>query len=86
MQACIDDGKVPVDYYPRFREYSIDLSGAASQSIAYCPWCGVKLPESTRHAWFDTLEELGIEAELFAEEGDVPDEFMGDQWWRSRGL
>ena len=39
-----------VTYDPRFDEYSIPIrdSGTSGSRIRFCPWCGVRLPESKR--------------------------------------
>jgi len=54
--------------------------GASVYQIYYCPWCGSKLPESKRMLWFAELEKMGIEDPLM---GDVPDEYVTDDWFKS---
>jgi hypothetical protein len=41
-------------YHPTFDEYGIIVhdGGPSFVVIAYCPWCGVGLPESKRDRWF----------------------------------
>ena len=77
-----------IHYNPHFREYGVLDTLERSQSIAmdliaYCPWCGAKLPEPLRDAWFDRLDELGIEE---PDDPAVPEEMFTDTWWRKAGL
>lgn len=67
-------------YNPKFEEYGIPIrDGGRSRSIlAYCPWCGTKLPDSKRDAWFDALEAQGIDPW----QDEVPEAFKSDAWWR----
>ena len=44
--------------------------------ITRCPWCGVGLPESKRHLWFEKLEQMGVDPVG----GDLPEEFKSDAW------
>jgi len=39
-----------ISYLPSFNEYGLIVhdGGTSSIVITYCPWCGAKLPESTR--------------------------------------
>ena len=83
MDFFLGEKKVKISYSPRFREYGIDTSSGGMQLMKFCPWCNSKLPTSLRDAWFEALENLGIEAELFVEKGDVPDQFLTDEWWKS---
>lgn len=65
-----------IAYIPKFREYGIIIhnGGTARSTIAYCPWCGARLPESARDAWFDRLDELGLEPEDEAIPASMRDE------------
>lgn len=64
-------------YIPKFREYGINYAGGDSyQVIDFCPWCGSRLPDSLRNAWFEKLDELGMEPE-----DDIPIEMRSDAWW-----
>lgn len=79
MVRAIEDSRVPLKYLPRFREYGISREGGvAIQRIYFCPFCGTKLPESLREAFFDRLDALGMEIEDPA----LPDELRSDAWWR----
>ena len=70
-----------ISYIPKFDEYGIIIhdGGTASTGIAYCPWCGTKLPTSKRDLWFDTLEALGFDD---PSEQDIPEKFLGSNWHR----
>jgi hypothetical protein len=65
-----------------FREYGLLVhdGGESIIVIEYCPWCGVRLPESLRDEWFDQLEGLGVDPDC----ENVPEAFLIDAWWRSR--
>lgn len=72
-----------VDYSPKFREYGLIVhdGGSSSVNIAFCPWCGTKLPDSARDAWFDRLDELGLEPEDEA----VPPAMRDGTWLEEQG-
>lgn len=73
-----------VRYNARFDEYGLPIrdgqDGAASSavSVSFCPWCGTRLPESRRDAWFDHLNALGIDPATDA----LPEAFTTSDWWR----
>ncbi|MFD9390728.1 DUF6980 family protein [Streptomyces sp. NPDC060000] len=75
--ACPD---ALVRFEPKFLEYGLIVhdGGSACREIAFCPWCGARLPESRRDRWFDTLEARGIDPW----EDDVPPEFEDGRWLR----
>ncbi|WP_314220191.1 DUF6980 family protein [Streptomyces zaehneri] len=75
--ACPD---ALVRFEPKFGEYGLIVhdGGTASLEIAFCPWCGARLPESQRNRWFDALEARGIDPG----EDEVPPEFEDDRWLR----
>ncbi|WP_406005949.1 hypothetical protein OG440_06995 [Streptomyces sp. NBC_00637] len=75
--ACPD---ALVRFEPRFREYGLIVhdGGSASREIAFCPWCGARLPRSQRDRWFDALDALGIDPG----QDEVPPEFEDDRWLR----
>jgi predicted nucleotidyltransferase len=81
MAAHLAAGDVPITYSARFGEYALKISdgGSAKQLIEFCPWCGRRLPESMRNAWFEQLERLGLNPEDPA----VPEWMKSDVWWRS---
>jgi hypothetical protein len=80
MKRHLETSEVAITYNARFREYGIKIldGGTAVQRIAFCPWCGTKLPASLRQAWFDRLQSLGLEPE----DTNVPTEMKSDAWWR----
>jgi hypothetical protein len=67
-------------YWPKLREYGLLVhdGGSSMVVIEHCPWCGVRLPASLRDEWFDELERLGVDPD-----GEVPEGFLTDAWWRS---
>ncbi len=75
-----ENQEVPLIYIRHFREYGIRVldGGDSFIRIAYCPWCGCKLAESLREAWFSRLEELGLESG----DPDIPKEMESDAWWK----
>ena len=72
-----------ISYIPKFDEYGIIVhnGGSSSVEITFCPFCGAKLPESKRDAWFEKLEGLGI-----TEPSDpkIPKEYETDEWFRKK--
>ena len=80
-KECVGDKTI--FYSKRFDEYMIPVSedGLSGICIAYCPWCGQKLPESKRERWFEELDEMGIEFSLFDTE-QVPEPYLSDEWWK----
>ena len=45
--------------------------------IDNCPFCGTKLPESGRDAWFDALEAAGLEDAAI---DDLPPKYLTAEW------
>lgn len=84
MQFHLAGGEIGLIYTPTFREYSLEYrdGGTSFQLLAFCPWCGRRLPESLRDRWFELLQARGLEPE----DPDIPQEFRTDQWWIARGL
>lgn len=87
----IDEKKVYKDGYKRdkkiyysskFNEYGIPIGDNISFiTIEYCPWCGIKLPNSLRDRWFNELELLGFEEPLTMD--NYPEEYKSSKWWES---
>ncbi|MDR3108107.1 MAG: hypothetical protein LBU65_00260 [Planctomycetaceae bacterium] len=79
------ENEVAVVYIREFREYGIKIldGGTSMQTIDYCPWCGIKLPESLRKEWFDTLMGMGYENPL---DEDIPKQYRTDKWWKDKLL
>ncbi|MFI5913017.1 DUF6980 family protein [Dactylosporangium sp. NPDC051541] len=75
-----DDPDVVVVYMPRFDEYGLPIrdGGTSMVVIGFCPWCGARLPESRRDAWFDEMDRLGLDPW----EDELPEEYQSDAWWR----
>jgi hypothetical protein len=69
-------------YAPQLDEYGLIVHDGSGTYVLIdaCPWCGTRLPESRRDAWFDALEALGL-APLG---DDIPEDFKSDLWWRKR--
>jgi hypothetical protein len=80
MATHISSSEVPIKYVPHFREYGISVrdGGSSFQVLAYCPWCGRKLPRSLRDEWFARLDELGLDPE----DQSIPRDMKSDRWWR----
>ncbi|MFF7452809.1 DUF6980 family protein [Kitasatospora sp. NPDC008115] len=66
-----------------FREYGpiVHDGSTAVIGIAFCPWCGRRLPESRRDRWFEELERRGIDPW----EDEVPAEFEDGTWLADPG-
>ncbi|MEV0560218.1 hypothetical protein [Dactylosporangium sp. NPDC050588] len=78
-EAGEDDPDVVVVHDARFDEYGLPVrdGGTSMVVIGYCPWCGGRLPESRRDAWFDAVELRGLDPW----EDELPEEFRDDSWW-----
>jgi hypothetical protein len=61
MDRVLADGETGLTYVEKFDEFGLNVEDGGSSYIllVHCPWCGVKLPESKRDAWFDKLEAEG---------------------------
>jgi len=82
MSEFIIDERIPIKYFPKYREYNIVLSNSnAMQGINFCPWCGKQLPQNLRDAYYDLLEQDSI-----SEDANLPSEFQTDEWWKKRDL
>ena len=68
-------------YIDKFDEYGIPVhdGGESYIDIRYCPWCGKKLPDSRRRAWFEQLEKLGFDS---PSEEEIPEKYRTDAWYR----
>ena len=60
-----------------FNEYGLICQPSAEVlQILYCPFCGVRLPESRRSSWFEALEASGWKTW-----GDpIPTELLNHDW------
>ena len=90
MRLFIEDPRDPIRYNNKFREYYIYIPRSHNIiTMAYCPWCGKKLPGSLREKYFEILEEgYGLEVDIFSikDNPNIPEEFTSDKWWKKRGL
>ncbi|MFD7882173.1 DUF6980 family protein [Streptomyces bauhiniae] len=70
-----------IEFSAKFQEYGLIIhdGGTSSSTIAFCPWCGRRLPASQRERWFEELERRGIEPG----EDDIPAEFEDERWLAS---
>jgi hypothetical protein len=66
-------------YDEKFNEYGIIIhdGGQSYLTIIYCPWCGIKLPDSQRDRWFDELEKLGFDNPY---EQKIPKRYKTREW------
>jgi hypothetical protein len=56
MSLHLNDGeRAAIIFNEKFREYGIPVldGGTSYITLDFCPWCGTKLPESKRDAYFD---------------------------------
>lgn len=90
LKVFLLDSRDPIKYNDIFREYYIKIYKRANIiTMAFCPWCGSKFPESLRDKFFDLLEsEYEIDADIgdYKSRPDIPAEFRSDEWWRKRDL
>ena len=86
MQEAIYTEKI-IRYDLILRDYGIPYEPNGIDTLHYCPWCGVKLPDVLNAKIFDVLEkEYGIDNPDIWEFTNVPEEFKTDEWWKKRGL
>jgi hypothetical protein len=71
-----------ISYNQKFAEYGIIIhdGGSSVMHINYCPFCGVKLPDSKRDLWFAKLKELGFEDPIGND--NIPKGYKIDSWHR----
>ncbi len=87
--AVVEPGVL--EYFPTTREYKFvlydDPDYHTHKQIFYCPWCGMKLPESLAKEWENILkQDLGlhyISQDAFRK---LPEKYKTEQWWREKGL
>ncbi len=72
-----DCNDILITHSAPFDEYGITKLGS-HYVIEYCPWCGVKLPESRRDQFCEEVEKLGLDP--FAD--DLPEKYRSDAWYR----
>ncbi len=73
-------GEIGLIYVEKFDEIGLKVNdgGSSFVELAYCPWCGAKLPESRRDEWFNKLEAAGIDPHS----GNIPEEFQSGAWYK----
>lgn len=90
IARTLDENRAYIGYSPKVREYHINLRNepVIVYLIAYCPWCGKKLPKSLRMKWFRTLKSEHNLDDPWGKEQEklIPEEFNSDAWWKKRGL
>ena len=71
-----------VSYVPKFDEYGLLVhdGGSSVIGIAFCPWCGSKLPESLRDKWFEELELKGFKDPTSEA---IPEEYTDERWYKA---
>jgi hypothetical protein len=71
-----------IGYLLVLNEYGLIVhdGGTSAVNIAFCPWCGTKLPESLRERWFTELAALGFDEPLVQ---DIPERYKSDEWYRA---
>ena len=84
MAYAVAEERLPVAYFPRFREWGVYYrDGLSFYTLEYCPWDGEKLPDSLREEYFRRLwDDLGLEIE----DPRIPEEMLSDRWWKEAGL
>ncbi len=83
MNDFLEDKRLPVLYFPKYREYNLTLINSnAVQGINFCPWCGKKLPKDLRDIYYDILESEYSNLD----DENIPAEFHNEEWWKKRGL
>ena len=68
-----------ISYSEKFNEYGLIVhdGGSSAETIAFCPWCGSKLPASMRERWFSELEARGFEGPF---SDDIPVQYESGLW------
>ncbi|MDR0693335.1 MAG: hypothetical protein LBF49_02060 [Puniceicoccales bacterium] len=69
----------------------VHMDPKLSICIAYCPFCGAKLPKELIDEKYDIIcDELGLDyvpsSSGYLPKKELPEEFKTDEWWRKRGL
>ena len=76
-----------VDYEKMDRSYDLPCKNGTVKEIAFCPWCGSKLPKDLIDEYYEILEkEFNITVVDHTHFSNVPEEFKTDEWWKKRGL
>ena len=80
MKSAVVSDNTLVRFVSKFREFGLDIKdgGSSYREIAFCPWCGKKLPESLRDTWFNSLESQGIDP---LDEKAIPAGYLDEKWY-----
>lgn len=68
-----------IDYIAKFDEFQL-MKSDVRLTILFCPWCGIKLPQSRRDQWFDAMDALGIDP--WQSPDAVPEPYRSDAWFK----
>lgn len=88
MTNELNDPRTPFKYDEILRSYYVECKKRSDQLLAYCPWCGTKLPKILNDEYFGIIyDELHLEPEFkVTDTPGLPEEFKSDEWWKKRGL
>ncbi len=93
----VDDPDAPLDREEQVREWTLYVLPIGDpeepdwrehpirQQLFFCPFCGVRFPESVRIEYFERLRAMGFD-DPWLERERVPLEYRSDTWWREAGL
>lgn len=82
LENAIRDPEYPITEIAKFREIGLTIldGGDSVVILAYCPWCGSRLPASLRDQWFNELERRNIDPDGT----EIPNQFLTAEWYRDR--
>ena len=98
MKHCCVDMEISVvkeeyalmEYEEETRRYFFRLYNNPDGDIrgmAYCPWCGSKLPRGLDKEWCAEIKKKFGYDSVYAEEwAKLPEKYKTEQWWREKGL
>lgn len=97
MEGVLEEHNTPLRYVPYTRKYYMEYFPSkqprtndviVAETLYYCPWCGIKLPESLKKAWSEIVKEkFGVTDTLDREQlKTIPQEYMSEEWWKKLGL
>jgi hypothetical protein len=97
MEGVLEEHNSPLQYKPQTRCYYMLYPSMRkprkndvfiAETLYYCSWCGIKLPESLKKEWSEIVrEKFGITDTLDREQlRAIPQEYMTDEWWKKLGL
>jgi hypothetical protein len=80
----IDEGKLPIGYRPKYREFYLFLSTPpGAQNLIFCPWSGKEFPKSLSDEYFDIIEDESLSE---FQRASVKSKMQDESWWIERGL